>query len=32
MHDAREPIGTLRNELGRHWLWLHCRCGHAVKH
>lgn len=32
MRDQHDPIGTLRDEVGRHWIWLHCRCGHAVKH
>lgn len=25
------PVGTLRDQVGRHWLWLNCRCGRAAK-
>jgi hypothetical protein len=32
MHAQLEPIGTIADQVGRHWIWLHCSCGRASKH
>lgn len=26
------PSGTILDQIGRHWIWLHCPCGRATKH
>jgi hypothetical protein len=27
-----EPLGALADQMGRHWIWLHCNCGRGTKH